>query len=443
MTAPLYEALLRHQSLGRSSFHTPGHKSAPDVFPDGLLSLDYTELPDTDSLYEASGVILRAEELAARLYGAARTLFSACGCTLCIQAMLRIAAPRPGSKVICGRIIHRSAVNTMALLGLEPVWISPRQDAGPFLPGRISAEDIRHALQQNPDASCVYLTSPDYYGVLSDIPAIAKECRAASVPLLIDNAHGSHLRFTRTDLHPLTLGATMTACSAHKTLPVLTGGAWLHISDPQFASSAKSAMALFGSTSPSYPIMASLDLAREWLEAHGKEAFGQLQDQVAALRMLAEKQGIPSPEGFCDPVRLSLCTAAVGMTGIAAADHFRNHGIEPEYADGAYLVLLPSPFHSPKDFDRLREAILTLPKGPGLVRHPALPPLPPVAVTPREALFGDSEEIPLSSACGRIATEAACPCPPGIPIVMPGEKITPDCIEFLSGYGFFTIKVLK
>lgn len=442
MTAPLYEALLRHRELQRASFHTPGHKSAPGALPSDLFALDYTELPDTDSLYESSGAIWEAEQEAARLFGVERTLISSGGCTLCIQAMLRLAAP-DGGTVIAGRVLHRSAVNAMALLGIRPVWAFPSRSAGPDLPGRVTTAEIGRALQDHPDAKAVYLTSPDYYGVLSDIPGIAALCREHGVPLLVDNAHGAHLKFLKQDLHPASLGASMTACSAHKTLPVLTGGAWLNIAEKAYADGAKAAMALFGSTSPSYPIMASLDLARDWLERCGTETYARLEEQVAGLRKLSLSRGITVPEGSCDPTRLSLRTASIGLTGREAADHFRRCGVEPEYADGAYLVLIPTPFNSPEDFERLREAILTLPTKAPLEDSLFLPAPPPVCCSPREAVLAQCEEIPLKDAAGRIAAESACPCPPGIPVVMPGEKITEESREFLLRYGFFSIKVLK
>ena len=439
---PLYTALTAHREAQRSSFHTPGHKCAPSALPADLLSLDLTELPDTDSLYEADGPIAAAEQKAAQLFQTRRTLFSAGGCSLCIQAMLFLAAPQGGT-VIFDRILHRSAVNAMALLDITPVWVAPRADAGKGLPGRMHPDDVATALKKHPDARAVFVTSPDYYGVLADIPALSSLCRNHGVPLLVDNAHGSHLRFMEHNLHPAALGASAVACSAHKTLPVLTGGAWLHLQDETLADGAKEAMALFGSTSPSYPIMASLDLARDWLEREGQAAFGVLVQRVAAIRLLAEQLGISSPLGLCDPARLTFCTADLGIPGTEAAAHFRAWGVEPEYADGAYLVLIPSPFNTEADFARVEAALQALPKRAPLPVSAAIPALPQAELSPRRALFAARETIPLAHSAGRIAAETACPCPPGVPIVMPGEKIAPEIIDFLRRYGFFSIKVVK
>ncbi len=432
MSAPLYSALVRHREKGRASFHTPGHKNSPRALPPDLYALDFTELPDTDSLFEASGPILEAEKRAAALFGAARTCFSAGGCTLCIQAMLRLAAPQ-GGRVLCSRVVHRSAVNAMALLGIEPVWA---------MPGDIAAEVDRH-----PEIRAVYVTSPDYYGRLLDIPAVAARCRAHGIPLLVDNAHGTHLMFTRPKLHPLFLGASMTADSAHKTLGVLTGGAWLQIGDGAYAAGAKSAMALFGSTSPAYPVMASLDLAREWLETH-PDAFVSLQGAAEDIRRAAVSKGIALPEGSCDPTRIALDVSSIGLTGTQAAERFRAAGVEPEYADSSFVVLIPSPFNGEEDFMRLKKAVLSLPAGAPFsheadrVRAP-FPPITPAAVPLREALLTETKTVSLQNACGEIAAEAACPCPPGVPAVMPGERIAKEAVDFLRGYGFFQIKVLK
>ena len=350
--APLYEAMKTHAALGRASFHTPGHKGS------GFLSLDQTldltELPDTDSLYECTGCIRESEVRAARLFGAKYTAVSSGGCTLAMQGMLAAFAGA-GSKVIFCRNIHRSAVNAAALLGIEPVWVLHRQDSGDGLPGRVYAEDVQRAIERHPDAAAVYITSPDYYGCLSDIKAISGVCQKHDIPLLVDNAHGTHL--IAFGLHPITLGASATACSAHKTLPVLTGGAWLNCNDGRVIDRIKPSMALFGSTSPSYLTMASLDIARAWMEQEGIASFRALAGTVEELRVLAASVGFGLPEGDCDPVRLTLLTRSLGMSGDEAAEYFRQRGAECEHSDGCAVVFILTPFNSDEDIDILRRAI--------------------------------------------------------------------------------------
>lgn len=439
----LYQVLREHQEKNRSSFHTPGHKSMEGVFPSDLLALDYTELPDTDSLYEADGAILRAEQAAAECFHVKRTVFSAGGCTLCIQAMLRLAAP-DGGKIVMGRVIHRSAVNALALLGLTPVWVAPRPDAGEGLPGRVYAQDVERALRRETGVKAVYLTSPDYYGVMADVGAVSAVCRRYGVPLLVDNAHGSHLWYAGEGMHPIQLGASMTADSPHKTLPALTGGAWLQIAEEAYTAGAKEAMALFGSTSPSYPIMASLDLCVDWLRESGKEAYSRLEERAARIKAVASARGIGQPLGLCDPTRISLDVASVGMTGAQGADYLRECGIEPEMADGGYVVLIATPFNSEEDFARLEQAIRRMPLARPLppMKETSAPPAEQL-LSPREAILGACETRPVFFSVGEIAAEAACPCPPGVPVVMPGERITEKAAEFLSSYGISYIKVLK
>lgn len=452
--APLSEMLSRYVRSAPARFHMPGHKgtAAPlrRVLGDALR-FDVTELPETDSLFDAAGGILEAERRAARLYGSRETLFSAGGSSLCIQAMLRMAAPQ-GGRVVCARNVHRAAVNAMALLGLEPVWVWPRPFAGSGLPGAVAPEDVEAALRRAPDARAVYVTSPDYYGVLSDLAGIAAAAHARGVPLLTDNAHGAHL--TAFGLHPLRLGADLCCDSAHKTLPALTGGAFLHIAPEAPAAltreSGKDAMALFGSTSPSYLIQLSLDLARAWLETEGESAFRALAEKVSSLRALCASRGFFFPDGApekaaFDPARLVVDTASRGVSGADAAGYLRGHGVSPEMWDSRHVVLLPSPFNSEEDFARLSAALRSLPlpqKGPSL--YEPRPHREPERVLPmREALFAPRETAEVSAAAGRVAAEAKCPCPPGVPLVMPGELISEDLAVSLNSYGVFTVNVLK
>ncbi len=440
--APLYDALINYASRGMSSFHTPGHKGRCGFLP-LEARLDLTELPLTDSLYECDGCIRESELRAAAFFGAEYTAVSSGGCTLAIQGMLAAFAGN-GGKVIFGRNIHRSAINAAMLLGIEPVWIMNRRDGGRGLPGRIYPGDVLRAISDNPDSAAVYITSPDYYGCLSDIGEISKVCRQYGIPLLVDNAHGTHL--IAFGLHPITLGASATACSAHKTLPVLTGGAWLNCNDAGAIPRVKASMALFGSTSPSYLTMASLDLARAWMERDGISEFRLLAEKVSDIRALAADVGFGLPHGECDPVRLTLLTRPLGMSGDDAAAYFRERGAECEHSDGCAAVFILTPFNSESDIDLLRNAIAAFPKGaalPDVSEDLTTDGLPIVKMFPREAMLRASESIPSEKAAGRVAAEAACPCPPGVPVVMPGELIDEKCVNILLKTGIPRINVIE
>lgn len=437
-TKALYEALKRHIEKGRVSFHTPGHKGA--LFKGKFASFDLTELPDTDSLFAPSGAVLEAEGAAARVFGAERTLFSAGGCTLSIQTMLRLAFPC-GGKMICSRRVHISVINAMALSGIEPVWIVPEVEKGLFC--GVSAEAVRRAFSENGDAGAVFVTSPDYFGTMSDIKAIAAVCREFKRLLLVDNAHGSHLKFLREDRHPLTLGADMTADSAHKTLPVLTGGAWLHINNERFIREAKGAMALFGSTSPSYPVMVSLDLCADWLAKEGRAAFDRLYRQVESVKEVARGKGMYLPGGLRDPARIVLGTAEMGMSGEQTAQFLREHSVEPEYAEGGYVVLIPSPFNSDEDFDKLIRAIEAMPVGEKLGQETITFELPERVMGLRQAMLSQKERVKTREAIGRVAAESLSVCPPGVPLSLPGEKIDGFTAEILLRSGISDILVVK
>ena len=446
--APLYASLLEYARENPARFHMPGHKGGElsplyGVFGDSL-NFDVTELPETDSLFEDNGAILEAERLAAREYGARDTLFSAGGSTLCIQAMLRLVS-KEGGKIICARNIHRAAANAMALLGLEPVWVWPRPFENSGLPGEILPEDIEAAADANGDAAAVFLTSPDYYGVMSDIAGISAVCRKHNIPLLVDNAHGAHLSCLEGPLHPIAQGADMTCDSAHKTLPTLTGGAFLQINSPLFSrTDAKDAMTLFGSTSPSYFIMLSLDLARAWMARDGKAAFAGLAKKVAAFRGKCASLGFFTPrEAVFDPVRITIDTASRGIPGTAAALHFRRHGVSPEMSDGRHIVLIPTPFNTDGDFARLEAALDGLATG-APIPLPSFPcEKPGRIIGMRQALMSQNETVDVSVCRGRVAAEAKCPCPPCVPVVMPGELISETMVISLKSYGVLKIKVVK
>lgn len=443
---PIYSQLLMHHSFDRSSFHTPGHKCS-DFLPSELLKLDYTELPDTDALYEANGIIAGTERNLAQLFGTARTVVSSGGCTLAIQTMLRIALTF-GNKMLFARNVHRSAVNAMALLGITPLWAVPQSENG-FFTGSVSPSDIETALCENEDIAAVYLTSPDYYGEISDIPTISEICHRHKALLIVDNAHGSHLAFGSDNLHPIHLGADMSACSLHKTLPVLTGGAVLNIGSPTLAENAKEFMSLFGSTSPSYPVMASIDLCCDYLlNSRGKYEYTELEKRIAKIKNLSAEKGLIMPDGLCDPLRVCINTSSVGLYGEEQEKYFQAHNIDCEFCDGENAVFICTPFNSERDFLRLETAIAELPdnrnhfdsNNSADIRKMSLPTK---ILNPRESMLAPSETVSIEKAVGRIAADTACPCPPGIPVIMPGEMIDEKIVELLHDCHFKTIKCIK
>ena len=447
MKKHFYESLKKYKKIGRSSFHTPGHKGNFFKSRD-LLDLDFTELPLTDSLYEAVGIIAEAEKNIEKLYNSKRSLISCGGNTLCIQTMLRLASGN-GGNIICDRVLHRSAVSAMALLDINPVWI--RRDFGKesLLAEKINMESLKKHLNSNKSFNAFYATSPSYYGILQDIKEISDLCASHSVPVLVDNAHGSHLMFTSKNLHPVANGASLCADSAHKTLPVLTGGAWLHINDDKFIKGAKNAMALFGSTSPSYPIMASMDICLSWLASYAEKEFLNLESRVKNIKSIARDVGIYVPnDEISDPVRIVLGTWKIGYSGYEFREYLYKYKIEPEMCDEKYVVLIATPFNKKEDWKRLKKAISSVkPKNDNsknlYQRCFVSDDLPEIKASIREAVMHEGIYVDIDHSKNRIAADIVCPCPPGIPVVMPGEKIGEAEYEALKRYGISEIYVLK
>ena len=442
MKESFYEYLKNYRNLGRSSFHTPGHKY--NFFRNfDFVGVDVTELPLTDSLYESEGIIKKAESKVSKLYGSKASFFSSGGNTLCIQAMIRLACPT-GGKILCDRVVHRSAVSAMALLGVNPIWIKREIDKTSGIATYIDISDLKTKLEENPDVTALYITSPSYHGVLQDICSISSLCKDYGVDVLVDNAHGAHLKFL--GLHPLDQGASIVADSAHKTLPVLTSGAWLHVNKDKFKDKAKSAMALFGSTSPSYAVMASLDIASSWLSDNGFEEYSYVKNQTDKIKEISRNKGIYliSDTVNCDPTRISLGVFNIGYSGSEFREELYKFKIEPEFCDENYVVLIPTPFNLPLDWSRLKTAVESIkPKPKRYFSVCTKNSFPDVSYTLFESIRRISSKVSIDKALNKIAAEIVCPCPPGVPVVMPGEKIGLTEQRRLKEYGIMEISVIE
>ena len=439
---PLHLAVQEYLNQERARFHIPGHKgnSGPG------LEWDITEVEGCDSLYNPQGPILALEKQLAKLYGARRTLLSAGGGTLCVQAMLALAC-RPGQKLVASRGLHSSAVNTMALLDLEPVWIYPDDSAGPWFAGRYTPQAVEEALKACPDAAAVYITSPDYFGVISDIQGISQVCKARGVPLLVDNAHGSHLKFMPDDLklsHPIDCGASICCDSMHKTLPAMTGGALLHIADERYLADAKERMALFGSTSPSYPILLSCEEAASYAACgQAKRDYRWATEAVFRIGDRLRAMGMAMPEGVCDPARLSVAFGSQGWTGQQVGEYLRQRKVEPEYVSQTACVLMAGGYNRLGDLVRLQNAVREIPQG-----KPTPPPsmeMPRLerACSIREAVFAPGKSVTVRRAAGRVVAQVVVPCPPGVPVVMPGERLDKEAAALLAARGIQRIRVME
>ncbi len=434
----LYDALVDYKNLDYSSFHTPGHKN--NFFKnEDLFSLDYTELPLTDSLYEASGIIKNSEEKLSRIYGTKASFFSSGGNTLCIQSMIKMTCGF-GGKILCDRLVHRSAVSTMAMLDLTPVWV--KRNIKNNIAWDINIEDLKEKLKKNRDAKAFYITSPNYYGVIQDVSLISSICSNYNIPLIVDNAHGSHLKFF--GLHPIDKGASISADSAHKTLPVMTSGAFLHVNSQKYKNMAKTSMSLFGSTSPSYPIMASMDICLKWIEKFGNQKYELLSRRIENLKKSSLFEDAFLNGIDIDPIRITINTKKIGYSGYEFRNELYKFKIEPEFCDENYIVLIATPFNREKDWNRLESAIKNIEiKRKFFNFEKSETKIPKSQMKISKALSLNSKEIDLEKCLGKIAAEIICPCPPGVPVVMPGEKIEEEEIASLKKYGISKLCVIE
>ena len=431
MNTPVADFVQRYAKAGTARLHMPGHKGRCFL---GCEPWDITEIHGADALYEAEGILAESEQNAAALFGSQRTCYSTEGSSQCIRAMLYLAVAASGSHtVVAARNVHRAFVSAAALLDLEIRWLWPEESRSlcgcPISPTQL--EETLHSLPEPPAA--VYLTSPDYLGGMAEIPALAQICHQHGTLLLVDNAHGAYLRFLQPSLHPLDLGADLCCDSAHKTLPVLTGGAYLHLSPTapaQLAPLAKSALGLFGSTSPSYLTLASLDLCNRYL------AEGYPQRLAEAVERLAELRERLTAAGWrvepSDPLRVTVA-APRGVTGQELAGQLRRQGVECEYADRDFLVLMATPENTPEE---LAQAAAALGQCPGEANPPQLPlARGERACSIRQAAFAPRETVDAAHSLGRVCGLPTVGCPPAIPIAVSGERITPEALALFAYYG--------
>lgn len=436
MDTPIYDFLRNYNDSGMLRCHMPGHKGRGDKLSFGL---DITEIHGADSLFESDGIISRSEQNMARLYDSAATVYSAGGSTLCIQTMLAIMKSE-WRTVIAVRNVHRAFLNAAALLDLDVRWLMPDYRNG-ILSGDIELADVEKMLRSTPNA-CLYVTSPDYTGHTADIAALAEICRKYGAPLLVDNAHGAHMRFFEESRHPINLGADMCCDSAHKMLPALTGAAMLHASGERYGALLKQYMSLFGSTSPSYLIMASLDLCCRYAD---EEIRRDIADNLRYIAEFCSRfGGLSFMEG--EPFHITINAAESGFDGDELARMLRRNGAECEYSDPWTVILLMSPMNREEDYERLAnslEAAMSAAERRTRILPEFRPVLPSRAMSIRDAVFSPSETIPVESAEGRVCAAVKVPCPPAIPIAASGEIIDRNCINIFKTYGISDVNVVK
>lgn len=441
MKTPIVSFLKSYQEKSPVRMHMPGHKGAGIL---GFEGMDLTEIYGADELFAAEGIIKESEQNASNLFGCP-TYYSTQGSTLCIQTMCTILCQDAKSKgkkpkILAGRNAHRSFIHAAALLDFEIEWLYGNSD---YLSCKIHAEDLEKAIIESLPTA-VYLTNPDYLGNLLDIKSLASVCKKHNVLLAIDNAHGAYLRFLKDSLYPIDLGADLCCDSAHKTLPVLTGGAYLHLSDSLnqvWKNDVKHFMEYFSSTSPSYLIMASLDAANEVLDTTFKNSLFECIQRVDGSKNTLVQHGYTILSG--EPMKITISTKEFGYTGNEIANLLMECDIYPEFYDSDYIVLMPSPYNTKDDLKRLETCLCGIEGKPILVNKPPKLEQSKKAMNVRQALFSSSITLDVSKSLGQVCSSVTVSCPPAILPVIPGEVISESSIEVMKYYGIETIRVVK
>ena len=413
MNTPLYHALTAFADTDPLRMHMPGHKGKGLPGWDELIRLDFTELPPTGNLYEEGGAIGEAETLWAKAFGMRECLMLTCGSTQGIHSALTLACPI-GSTLLADRNCHRSVYHTMALLDLTPVYLMEKTPQG-----------VEKILKNAPEIKTVCITSPDYYGRLYDVTGISEVCHRFGAKLVVDGAHGAHLPFIGIDHYR---GVDLLVCSAHKTLPAMGQAALLFSGGAYTGDELRCAAAIHGTSSPSYPILTSMDLARAWMES----AQGQQRYEAACQRVRKMRNKFPALDGEnLDPGRLTLRV----KDGYEVERLLQKQGIWPEMADRGHVVFIVTGADSMADLDRLEQALEQLALTEDTDWYP-MPPEPEVVLRPRQALFAQTETVSLAESEGKISACQIAPYPPGVPVVAPGEIISKKHLAYLHEIGY-------
>ena len=444
MNTPICDFVRDYAARGGARLHMPGHKGAPLL---GFEALDITEITGADSLFEADGIIRESEENASSLFGA-RTFYSTEGSSLCMRAMVYLTAQYAKSigrqpVILAARNAHKSFLSAIALTDADVCWLTA--DAPSYLscvPTPEALETYLQAADENPVA--LYVTSPDYLGFRADIGALAAVCHRHGMLLLVDNAHGAYLKFLPQSEHPIDLGADVCCDSAHKTLPALTGAAYLHVSHHAptlFAEQARAALALFGSTSPSYLILQSLDALGRVLAEDFPARLSAVCRRADACRARLAAHGYRLVGD--ETIKLTLDAKAFGYEGRDLARILSEQAIEIEFADRDFAVMMLSPENSEDDFLRLETALCAIPARAPITECAPAFSLPERVLSPREAILSPNETVPLANAEGRILALATVACPPAVPIAVCGERLDRAVLDAMDYYGVYECVVVK
>ena len=456
LETPLFDVLLKHRNRHPIQFHIPGHKKGTGMDPafrefvgDNVLSIDLINIAPLDDLHSPKAAIKEAQSLAAEAFGADHTFFSVQGTSGAIQTMI-LTVVGPGDKILVPRNVHKSIMSAIVFAGAIPIFIHPEVDPELGISHGISPESVEKALQNYPDAKAVLVINPTYFGFAADLKRIVDIVHAHDIPVIVDEAHGVHIKFhDKLPLSAMQAGADMAATSVHKLGGSMTGTSILNVREGLV--SAKRAQAFFSmltTTSTSYPLLASLDCARRQLAVHGHdlidEAIRLAEDTRKRINVIPHltcvgREKLHSSATYdMDPCKLLISVKDLGITGHDAEEWLRyNANIEVELSDLYNILCLVTLGDTKKEMNLLVNALTRMSQAfdseaSVTVPNVKVPEIPALAMSPRDAFYAETEVIPLSEAHDRISAEFIMVYPPGIPLFIPGEVITEDNIKYIQ-----------
>ena len=434
---PIVDFLKKYRDKEGVRLHMPGHKGKGTL---GCEEYDITEIHGADSLFEAEGIICESEGVLSDIYNTRASFYSTEGSSLCIRAMVFLSKQYSGTKkkLLAGRNAHKSFVSALALCDAEADWLYGED----LYSCNITPALVEASLKKD-EYFAVYVTSPDYLGNVLDVKSLSEVCHKYGVPLLVDNAHGAYLKFVGN--HPMDNGADMCCDSAHKTLPCLTGAAYLHVSKNSifpFERDAKRAMSLFASTSPSYLIMASMDKANEIMKS---EEFSERISFVS--RMCDELKTSLSHMGIAfsgnEKLKINIKPKSFGYEGNELCRLLEKDGIYPEFCDKDNLVLMFSANNDKRDFERTERFFSLVEKKAPLPEKTPEISAPGRKMSVREAVFSAQKTVNTKEAEGRILASPCVSCPPAIPIAVCGEVLDKKVLDAFRYYGIEKVQVVE
>ncbi|NLL53381.1 MAG: aminotransferase class I/II-fold pyridoxal phosphate-dependent enzyme [Peptococcaceae bacterium] len=449
--APIYEALQRYKTMRVVPFDVPGHKQGrgnPELrefLGEKCLAVDVNAMKPLDNLGHPVSVIKEAEELAAEAFAARHAFFMVNGTTSAVQAMI-MSVCQQGDKIIMPRNVHKSAINALIISGAVPVYVNPGVNKRLGIPLGMSLEEVKDAIARHPEAKAIFVNNPTYYGVCSDLKTITELAHENNMYVLVDEAHGTHFYFGENlPLNAMAAGADLAAVSMHKTGGSLTQSSFLLIGNSLSPGHVRQIINLTQTTSGSYLLLTSLDISRRNLALNGKNIFAKVTALAEYARTEINKIGgyyafsselIDKDAIFdFDPTKLSVHTREIGLAGVEVYDILRDdYNIQIEFGDIGNILAIISVGDRELALERLVSSLaeikrLYLKDKTGMFDHEYINPQ--VAITPQKAFYARQHSVPIKKSAGYISGEFVMAYPPGIPILAPGERITPDIIDYI------------